>query len=143
MTHFLSPRRAILLALSVTVLSGCASSPPKPGDAEAPDLEGTSWRLVTVVGTELVSGGTIAFAEDGAVSGNTGCNEMSGTYTLAGGAFEIGPLAMTRRACTGVADTTERAFVAALSAARGATVVGDDLVLIDDNDVPLARLAPL
>lgn len=134
------PLGAPLLALT---LSACGPSTPDMGEGTAPDLADTDWLLVSAEGADQVAGGKITFAGDGSVSGNSGCNAFQGGYTLDGGALSFGPMAMTRKACGSVADATERAFMAAIGATTGAASIGSDLLLIDAQDRPIARLTPL
>jgi len=42
---------------------------------------------------------TLLFGADGMVSGSTGCNNYSASYTLEGDALTIGPAAVTRMMC--------------------------------------------
>lgn len=70
-------------------------APPDPtttaaATVEAPPLGGTSWEIVEY---KLPSGSltnvwktevTISFAEDGTVSGNSGCNDFQGTWSVSG-----------------------------------------------------------
>ena len=62
---------------------------------------------------------TIAFGEDGTVTGSSGCNSFRGPYTSAAGVVKLGPLASTMMACLdpeGVMDQ-EAQLVAALESA--------------------------
>ncbi len=54
---------------------------------------------------------SLTFA-DGKVSGTTDCNTISGAYALEHGVVEFGPLAMTKKFCTG---SEERKFTELLS----------------------------
>lgn len=99
-------------------------------------LAGTEWRF------DGIEGATLAFA-DGQVSGNTGCNGFSGSYTVNGDALELSPLAMTKMACPGEAADNEARVVAALDATTGYSVDGDSLVLRDANGEPTITLEPV
>jgi len=84
----------------------------------------------TLAGTRL----TIAFGADGRVSGDTGCNVFSGSYTLSGSSIAFGPIATTRRACASdEANQQEQEFLAALAASTMYELVGDRLTLRDAN----------
>jgi heat shock protein HslJ len=81
-------------------------------------LVGTAWRVESIITPDAVTsvaGGEKAaftFAVDGRVSGNTGCNQFSGPYQKTADTITFGAIAMTKMACTGGADTVERAVVA-------------------------------
>lgn len=71
----------------------------QPVEPDAP-LVGTIWVLTTIidgdVAMSVLGDPTLEFAEDGSVSGSTGCNRLMGSYDPAAG---FGPLATTRMAC--------------------------------------------
>jgi heat shock protein HslJ/uncharacterized lipoprotein YbaY len=105
------------------------------------DLAGTSWNITNynngreaVVGVIADTNPTLTFGESGAVSGSTGCNNFTGTYTSDEvGSIEIGQLASTMMACLepeGLMDQ-EMAILAALPAATVYTVQGSTLELRD------------
>jgi heat shock protein HslJ len=99
-------------------------------------LEGSAWQVTaldnghqavaTPVGATPLS---IAFAR-GVVSGNAGCNRFHGPYSKEGSHLSFGPLAVTRRACTGegVMEQEQR-FVSALASVAICQVEGETLVL--------------
>jgi heat shock protein HslJ len=69
-----------------------------------------------VVSTEATSKASITFGSDGTVSGNTGCNSFSGTYTIDGSSLEInGDVAATMMACDDASQQVETQFLTALS----------------------------
>ena len=73
-----------------------------------PELDGTNWTItgfnngrqavVSPLGDTTL---TLSF-RDGRVSGFAGCNGFNGAYTRDGDRLSIGPLATTRKACTGM-----------------------------------------
>ncbi len=76
---------------------------------------------------------TAEFAADG-VSGNGGCNQFNGPYTVDGQNVTIGPLASTRAACPDEAlQQQETAYFAALEMATTFQVTGDRLDLFRDG----------
>lgn len=89
-------------------------------------------------GTEL----TAVFAEDGALSGNAGCNAYNGDYKLEGETLAIGPLATTRKACEGSVMTQEEQFLAALQGATGYRVEGANITLTSADGSNAVTLAP-
>jgi heat shock protein HslJ len=77
---------------------------------------------------------TAAFAEDGTVSGSSGCNQYNGSYTLDGTAIAIGPLATTKMACPDDIMAQEQQFLAALASAAKVTVEAGQPVLRTADD---------
>jgi heat shock protein HslJ len=64
-------------------------------------LAGTEWVLRSIDGQRVVGGDgpiLIVFGHDGRVSGNTGVNQLTASYSLTPDYVTFGPLATTRRA---------------------------------------------
>ena len=82
-------------------------TPEAPAAAELsvrpapPELAGTRWQVETMGGVAVVAGSEphILFAEDGAISGTTGCNRFFGRYRQRGSVLEFSGIGMTRMAC--------------------------------------------
>jgi heat shock protein HslJ len=105
---------------------------------ESQDLTGTSWEAIgynngkqavtsVIAGTQM----DIQFGKDGTVSGNSGCNTYSGSYTVNGNQIQIGPLASTMMACedpAGLMDQ-EQQYLAALQTATTYQIEGNVLQL--------------
>ena len=106
--------------------------------AQSQDLAGTSWEAVNfyngnqaIVGTVTGTTLTAEFGKDGTLSGNGGCNNYSGPYTVDGDKIKIGPLASTMMACSdpeGVMEQ-ETQYLAALQMAESYQVEGQVLEL--------------
>ena len=106
--------------------------------AETQDLAGTDWNVIgynngneAVVGVIIDTTLTASFSKDGNLSGNSGCNNYNGTYTVNGNQITIGPLASTRMLCndpSGVMDQ-EAQYLAALQTATTYQIDNDVLVL--------------
>jgi heat shock protein HslJ len=104
-------------------------------------LAGTNWNVQAyndgygnkssvVPGSQL----TLNFGTDGTVSGDTGCNTFSGSYTVSGPAITFGAMATTLRACTDPSlSAQEQAYLAALAKTTGYQISGDQLALNDAN----------
>ena len=106
--------------------------------AQSQELSGSSWEVISynngkqavtsvMLGTSL----TASFGTDGNVSGNSGCNSYSGSYTLSTNQVTIGPLAATKKFCgepAGVMDQ-ESQYLAALQSAASYQVEGNLLEL--------------
>jgi len=74
---------------------------------------------------------TAVFSADGKLSGNDGCNNYNGTYTLDGDKITIGPIATTRMACEQAIMDQETAYLNALAKAATYTLGKDSLELRD------------
>lgn len=69
---------------------------------------------------------TLTFTEAGKVSGSTGCNNLSGSYTATGTHLTFSPLAMTRRACLAPAlNNQETKFTGALQGEMAWRITAD------------------
>jgi len=88
-------------------LVACAGSTPPPTQGAAPDLAGTSWRLVEIRGSDDKTQTpddkakyAIEFGADGHLSARIDCNRGVGTWRSSGpGQVRLGPLALTRAMC--------------------------------------------
>ena len=119
------------------VLEMMPQAPTPPSDAGVP-LAGTNWvlREYAPQGIETIPARgeqrpTLAFGNDGRVSGNTGCNQYSGPYTQTGNQLSIGPLSSTLRACLdSELNAQERLMLQVLSGEVTSTRDGSRLVLM-------------
>ena len=120
-TNILSGKaRARLDSLGNLVITGengiSFAARPLPADIEIAafdpaTLPGSVWTV-----EDLNRGGvidntvlTLNFTEAGRVSGSTGCNSLSGSYTATGTTLIFSPLVTTRRACTAPALNAQEA----------------------------------
>lgn len=139
--------RPLLIAIALYTLvllatggaaAGCTSRSDAPAVAIVTPLEDTPWKLVAVGGKAIEAGAAeegpyIRFtAADHRVEGSTGCNLMTGGYTLDAAGLKLSPLATTRRYCEATA-AVEQAFLAALAAVDGYRIDGHWLVLVGDG----------
>lgn len=85
--------------------------------AEQPALAGGAWLVEDINGQGVMDilQTTLAFDDAGQVSGNAGCNRYSGTYTLNDGTLQLGPLALTRKACPPAITNQEQKFLATVA----------------------------
>ena len=111
-------------------------------EASAPLLD-TQWVLIELANAPVPAGegqreATIRFQTEGRVSGFTGCNRFSGSYTLEGRLLHFGPLATTRMAC---ADDqgVEGDYMKALEATRQFQIHRGTLDLLDGAGRNAAR----
>jgi putative lipoprotein len=100
------------LVLVILALAGCADAPAQKAPMDE-SIAGTKW--VMDVAREPDQKPRLEFAADGRVTGYSGCNMVSGTWKLEGGAVRLGPLISTKRACPGEGDTLERRFLQSVS----------------------------
>lgn len=115
-----------------------------PGALVPPALRQHAWQ-VTHIGSKAVANAQprvpgMAFdAQAPRVSGNTGCNGFSATYTAKGGQLQFGPPMSTRKACVG---SVENDFVDALQSVRSQRLDGRELKLLDAAGRTVLRLSP-
>jgi heat shock protein HslJ len=107
----------ILLALAAFALAACAGSPQPVAAAAAPPAAsraGTRWVGAMPAESDPRTIPRLEFVGEGRLSGYTGCNMLSGAWTMDGAEVRIGALAMTKRLCLGPERETERRLLAAL-----------------------------
>jgi heat shock protein HslJ len=108
--------------------------------ASQPTLTGQTW-LLTKLGpvARAKAGITVRFAPSGKVSGFSGCNSFSGTYTSSGSSITVSrKLAVTRKQCARLVMAQERLYLAALTAARTYSIAGGVLKLRGKTGASLA-----
>jgi len=105
---------------------------------QAQGVAGTSWRVTgynngkqAVVSVLAATTLSMAFSDDGRVSGSAGCNNYSGTYQSAGSSLSFGPAATTRKMCADPQRIMEQEqqFLKALATVAIARQEGDRLEL--------------
>lgn len=94
----------IVVWLCALIVAAACSPAPTASAVPSPHvpLAGTTWRLVLVGGVVPPAGPPVTIAFDSATMSGTGpCNLFSGGYALdpESGAFKIGDLVSTKRAC--------------------------------------------
>jgi heat shock protein HslJ len=80
---------------------------------------------------------TLAFGDDGAVSGQVGCNTYRGSFEVDGDRLDISGLAQTLRACVPDTGTLERDYLAALEEVTSADVTDRDRLVLEGHGVTL------
>ena len=127
-----------LLLLVAGFAAGCGSDTGTSG-ADPSALEGTPWVLAE--GADAAPKGvaqSIRF-DAGKVSGSTGCNRFTSSYTLDGSALKIGMIATTLIGCPPPLATAEKAYLAALAKVAAWKTDADGLVLSDAAGAQLLR----
>lgn len=110
-------------------------------EASEVDLTLGNWLVVEMNGA-VVQGDSIPqmdFGENGQVSGTSGCNQFTGSYTYEDGKLAFGPLASTRKACFGELNTQEVTFFETLTQVASAGVQSGGTVLMDSQGNILMR----
>lgn len=100
------------------------------------DPVGTQWRLDSLITGDAVSSvfgeATLLLADDGTVSGSTGCRSFGGTYTLEGDELVIADLVVAMRACDEQSAAQDGQILGLLEGPLRVTVSGDRLTLMGD-----------
>ncbi|HEY1281824.1 MAG TPA: META domain-containing protein [Acidimicrobiales bacterium] len=97
-------------------------------------LEATPWVLdVAVLGLPGAEDAPTVEFRDGNVSGSTGCNDFTGTFTKSWSKLAISPRSTTARAAGSAALAVEREYLARLGRVTSFRVKGDTLALLDDG----------
>jgi heat shock protein HslJ len=122
-----------LLTLAV-ILAACTS--------KADVLTG-KWKLVSYGPTESMTSAvpdaaaTLTFADDGTVSGNSGCNSLGGEYTIEGNQITFSALTTTLMACEEPRMDQESAVTQVLNGTvdyeiedATLTITNDDMTLV-------------
>ena len=121
------PALAALGAASLlAVAAGAATA------AGAPPLTGTVWQLATLRGKAPLAGAAVSLklTRAGKLSGSSGCNTYSGTYTAGRGSIRVAPtLVSTRMACAPAVMTQETRYLDALVASRAYSIGHGKLTL--------------
>jgi heat shock protein HslJ len=116
--------------------------------AESIGISDTIWNMsLFYIGGDAVTNPlagtsiTALFAEDGKLSGSTGCNQYFSTYKLDGDQLTIGPLGSTKMACPEPPGVMEQevAILALLENTSAYYINADTLFLLDANGSLLAE----
>lgn len=137
-TRFLAPLLvALTLAGSAGALVAPAGAPQQPQGTELNDVPFLSgrWNVVRLDSGELLprlTRATLSF-ENGRVAGSTGCNNVTGRFTVAGFILSVGQLASTRRLCAPATMRAESSILMALQGAKNYQVRGQTLRITGDG----------
>ncbi|HEX9856401.1 MAG TPA: Pr6Pr family membrane protein [Acidimicrobiia bacterium] len=106
-------------------------------------LSGTSWEFFEIAGIPVEDGGappSIAFSDEGRVSGSTGVNRLSGTFSLDGDHLTLGPIAMTRMMGPPNLAEQEQRLTAVLAKVAIMRIAGPNLELDHGDSVSRLRM---
>ena len=132
----------VLVTLAALLLVGAGPAAAGPDAA----LTGTYWRAVTIDGSPAAQlpkkreAHMMFSAEGKRVSGSTGCNRFTGTFTQTGDNLSFSPLAVTKMACPPPLNTQEQDFLGALQATSAMHLAGNTLELKDASGKVRLRL---
>jgi heat shock protein HslJ len=133
--------RALLAFVGIVLVVGCGEDGDEGAATGASALEGVPW--VVVSGLETAgweqTPPSVTFA-DGTVSGSSGCNRFTGSYSVDGDTLELGEIATTEMACPPPVMAVEREFVDAFGQVTAWRSDGDELVLSDGEGRERLRL---
>jgi heat shock protein HslJ len=114
-----------------------------------PSLTNTSWNVQSYNNghggvTTLIpdTSMTVVFADDGTISGSSGCNAYAGTYTVDGTSIAISEVATTRLFCSNDVMQQEQAFLAALQASTRYELTADRMTMRSDDGALQVDLQP-
>ncbi len=129
----------LVAAVAAALAAGCGGDEERSTDVAS--LEGVQWALVAGVdlGTADAASVPSATFDSGGVSGRAICNSYASTYTVAGSALELEPVAWTGMTCRPPGDALENAYFEALERVRSWAVEDDELVLMNADDDELLR----
>ncbi|HEX6634115.1 MAG TPA: META domain-containing protein [Usitatibacter sp.] len=107
----------------VVALGACAETPPVPpassaaaaSPAPATGIAGTRWVGVAEEGADHRTLPRLEFVREGRLAGYTGCNMLSGLWTMEGDVVRVGRLVTTKRLCVGPEGEVEKRVLAALA----------------------------
>lgn len=97
-----------------------------------PTLVGTNWLTSTLADQPVIAGSSIfaTFGQDGRVTGNDGCNNFSGAYTVSGNQLTLDPnIISTKISCEESIDQQATAFTTALLATTRYEIIDTSLML--------------
>jgi heat shock protein HslJ len=130
---------AVIAAVGVLTCAPAGADPPTPA------IGGTSWRFVEIMGAappEAVRP-TLELSVDGAVTGDTGCNQFVGHYVSAGAELSFSDLSYTKMFCGPDVMQVEMAVQNALRRTSRTSTPPGELDLVASDGSLLARLTPL
>lgn len=133
-------RPASLATMATVGLALALALALAPALAEDRDDEARTWHVIAIGAMDLSAedGAFFEIAED-RIAGRSGCNRFTGAVTLdpeslTTGSIALGPVASTRMACPGRADTVEQQFLTALEAVTGYRIEADGTLILEAGE---------
>jgi len=136
-------RGAVCAALALAALTSACGGSAKDSSGPPPaggQITGRQW-VLDAEALGVSGGGSVSsfirFAAGDKVSGNDGCNQFAGSYSLDGSKLTFGPLAGTQMGCPGVAGEVAQRVTSALGRVQRYAVTGTTLALQDAGGATL------
>ena len=132
-----------ILALCTATIGAVARADSPTAIVTASDLQHHRWILESINGEPISIGDDdgmipeLDFGEQMHVSGNTGCNQMSGKAELRDGAFLTLIMAVTRRMCAPPRDELERAVQKVLGVESSISIDENKNLILSTDDIVL------
>lgn len=140
--------KIVFASLIIAFASACtpASKPNTSAAAEITSLTATRWQLIELNGNPVTTDSTqhsipqmTLKTNDSTFSGNTGCNNMAGTYQAKEmNRISFSKIIATKMACLNTMEL-ESDFLRVLEQADNFIITGDTLVLNKARMAPLAK----
>ena len=125
--------------VAILLVAGCTDS----GQPDHTSLQATTWNLVELNNRKIEHPGPqvphLRFETD-KVTGNDGCNNFFGAYTLDGNKLKFGMLASTRMACPQINDL-DIEFNKAITMTGSYRINGDKLELFEGDKLLASFIA--
>jgi heat shock protein HslJ len=125
--------------VAILLVAGCTDS----GQSRHTPLPGTTWNLVELNNSKIEHPGPqvphLRFETD-KVTGNDGCNNFFGAYTLDGNKLKFGMLASTRMACPQINDL-DIEFNKVITMTSSYRISGDRLELFEEDKLLASFIA--
>ena len=125
--------------VAILLVAGCTDS----GQSRHTPLPGTTWNLVELNNSKIEHPGPqvphLRFETD-KVTGNDGCNNFFGAYTLDGNKLKFGMLASTRMACPQINDL-DIEFNKVITMTSSYRISGDRLELYEEDKLLASFIA--
>lgn len=120
---------AVTVSLERQIYNGCAGDPVDL-------LLGPDWIISSLNGKPVPerAGLALGFGDRGRLTGNTGCNTLTGTYSVTPDSLKTGRAATTLRACLPAAAAVESDFLAALGRLQFFTLMPDGSLQLQSRD---------
>ena len=131
-------KKFYLLIVAVLMLAACAP-------AATPSLAG-EWGLVSYGSASSPTSAdpsidTSILFDAEKISGNVGCNQFNGGYTLEGSNIVFAPFISTKMACIGNASVQESAILSVFAGAATFSLDGDTLTITSADGASVIVLA--
>ncbi len=125
----------VLIALSMVTLAACEE---KNAQASAEEIAGVEWIAEDIGGKGIIDNSrvTIAFDNEGRVSGHSGCNRYTGGYKYENGVLTFpAAMASTRMACLAEAVAKqEQDYLNILTRVEKAEISADKALILKSAD---------